>query len=118
MIVTDDGVDGSSRDHLTATCPTLATKSRPLSRIEKPLRVSRNDCRWSLRDLNRGRPTLRPLRFPVAESKKFRHARRESLTDCTNATLGTSRSQARSVVVLAAVTTRRWISLSDSFTPA
>lgn len=54
----------------------------------------------------------------MAESKKFRHARRESLTDCTNATLGTSRSQARSVVVFAMVMTRRWISLSDSFIPA
>jgi hypothetical protein len=58
----------------------------------------------------RGRPTLRPLRFPVAESKKLRQARRESLTDCTNATLGTSHSQQRSSVVLAAVITRRWIS--------
>jgi hypothetical protein len=61
---------------------------------------------------------LVPLRFPVTESKKLRHARRESLTDCTNATLGTSTSQARAWVVLAAVMTRRWISLSDSFTPA
>ena len=54
----------------------------------------------------------------MVESKKLRQARRESLTDCTNATLGTSQSQARSVVVLAWVMTRRWISLSDSLIPA
>jgi len=43
----------------------------------------------------------------VVESKKLRQARRESLTDCTNATLGTSRNQARASVVLAVVITRR-----------
>ncbi|MCG7606214.1 MULTISPECIES: hypothetical protein [Mycobacterium] len=45
MIVTDDGVLGRSRDQRTRTSPTLATNSRLLARIEKPLRVSRNDCR-------------------------------------------------------------------------
>jgi hypothetical protein len=49
----------------------------------------------------------RPGRLPLCESKKLRHARLESLTDCTNATLGTSASQPRSVVLLAWVITRR-----------
>ena len=36
--------------------------------------------------------------FPgLHESKKLRQARRESLTDCTNATLGTSHNHARSL---------------------
>ena len=113
-----DGSAGRSRDQRTRTSPTFATNNRPLDRTENPLRVSRNDCRRSLRDFIRGRPSLRPLRFPVCESKKSRQARRESLTDCTNATLGTSPSQARSVVFLAWVMTRRWISLSDSLFPA
>ncbi|MEE6140451.1 hypothetical protein SKC41_29590 [Mycobacterium sp. 050128] len=47
------------------------------------------------------------MRFPLPESKKLRQARWESLTDCTSATLDTSPSQARSVVVLAAVISRR-----------
>jgi hypothetical protein len=34
---------------------------------------------------------------PFCASKKFRHARRESLTDCTNATLGTSARDRRSL---------------------
>jgi hypothetical protein len=55
----------------------------------------------------RGRPSLLPRRLPVRESKKFRHARRESFTDWTNATLGTSPSQTRCSVVLAWVITRR-----------
>lgn len=33
------------------------------------------------------------LGFPLVESKKLRQARRESLTDWTSATLGTSDSQ-------------------------
>ena len=46
----------------------------------------------SLSRFEAGRPTLRPLCFPLVESKKLRQARRESLTDCTNATLGASHS--------------------------
>jgi putative transposase len=56
MIVTDDGCAGRSRDQRTRTSPTLATNNRPLDRTENPLRVSRNDCRRSLRDFIRGRP--------------------------------------------------------------
>src|SRR5690606_26184190 len=59
MIVTLDGTDGSSRDQRTASSPTFATYSFRLSRTLKPLRVSRIACRLSLRDRNRGAPTLR-----------------------------------------------------------
>jgi hypothetical protein len=69
-------------------------------------------------DFIRGRPILRPFRFPVHESKWFRNDLRESLTDCTNATLDTSANHARRSVVFATVITCRWISLSDNVTPA
>src|SRR3954447_20367913 len=107
MIVTEDGSEGRARDQRTRTSPIFAMNNRPLSRRLNPFRVSRNDCRLSLRDLNFGRPTRRPRRLPVAESKKLRQARRESLTDFTNATLGTSANHERASLVLAAVITRR-----------
>src|SRR5882762_9400197 len=118
MTVTELGSDGRSRDQRTRTSPTFARYSRPLGRTVKPLRVSRNDCRLSLRDLNLGCPTGRPLRRLAIESNQFRNARSASRTDCTNATLATSPSHARSSVVLATVTTLRWTSVGLIFSPA
>ena len=37
--MTDDGTDGSSRDHATLTSPTFATYSFPFGFNENPLRV-------------------------------------------------------------------------------
>lgn len=70
MIVTEDGCEGSPRDQRTRMSPTFAKYSLPSDRMWNPFRVSRNDCRLSLRDLNRGLPT-RPLCDPAAEAKKF-----------------------------------------------
>src|SRR3982074_1931970 len=97
MIVTEAGSLGRSRDQRTRISPTLATNNRPVARTRNPLRVSRNDCRLSFLDFIRGRLG----RLPLGAAKKLRHARLESLTDCTNATRGTSASQPRSVVLLA-----------------
>ena len=116
--MTLEGSLGRSRDQRTRTSPIFAKYSRPFDRKRKPVRASRKDCRLSLLDFIRGRPVLRPLRCPVHEAKKFRNARRESLTDCTNATLDTSANHARCSVFLATVMTCRWISLSDNVTPA
>jgi hypothetical protein len=54
--------------------------------MPKPLRVSRIEARWSLRDRNLGCPTLRPLRAPDRESNQFRYPRRASWHACTKAT--------------------------------
>lgn len=88
-LVTELGTDGRSRDHRTRTSPTFARYNRPSGRTLKPLRVSRKDCRVSLRDVNLGLPTFRPRRLPFTELKKFWYARCASRTDCTSATLAT-----------------------------
>lgn len=118
ITVTDDGTDGRFRDQRTLISPIFARNNRSLPRTVNPLRVNRTDRRLSLRDLNRGLPTLRPRRLPVQESKKLRQARRESCTDCTSVTLATSADHPRCSVVLASVITRRCTSVSDSFCPA
>ena len=63
--------------------------------------VNRAACRLSFRDFSRGGPIFGPLRFPVAESKKFLYAVLRSASDCCNGTDDTSPSQARSGVFLA-----------------
>jgi len=72
MMVKDVGAAGSRRDHLTLRWPTLATYTVPPSWTEKALVFRRIDCRVSFFDLYRGGPTLRPCRFPLRLSKKFR----------------------------------------------
>jgi hypothetical protein len=74
--VTDDGTDGSDRDHLTLMSPTLATYSRSPCRTN-PFRVSRIDWRPRLR---RGLGCLifGPVRRPLSESNQFLYARRAS----------------------------------------
>jgi hypothetical protein len=76
--VTLDGTLGKGRDQRTRTSPTFAKYSRPFDLTLNPLLLSRNDCRRSFLDFFRGSPICRPLRFPVQESTKFRHARWES----------------------------------------
>lgn len=71
MIVTDDGPDGRSRDQRTVTSPIFARYNLPFGRRPNPLRVNLADWRLSLRDLNLGRPTLRPRRLPLIESNQF-----------------------------------------------
>src|ERR1700733_8159298 len=116
-MVTLDGSDGSGLDHWILTSPTLATYTlSPCS--ANPLRVSRTDCRLSLRERKRGWPTLRPFLFPDKESNQFRYARRASWQACTSTTDATSLSHSRSEVTLASVTTRRCTSVSESFSPA
>jgi hypothetical protein len=60
-------------------------------------------CRLSLRERNRGGPTLRPLRLPVIEAKKLRYAVFRSARACCSTTEDTSLSHARSGVRFAAV---------------
>ena len=117
MTVTDDGTAGSSRDHATVSSPTLATYSFRLDRTLNPLRVSRIDCRVSLRDRNLGAPILRPFRFPLIESNQFRYARRASWHACTSTTDATSPNHTRCGVFFASVTTNFCTSVSESFTP-
>ena len=74
-------------------------------------------ARRSLRERNRGCPTLRPFRFPDRESNQFLQARRASWHACTSATEATSPSHSRSGVALARVMTRRWTSVSLIFSP-
>jgi hypothetical protein len=106
MIVTEVGSVGSSRDRRTGAGSTLATNNHPLGRMLNPLRVSRKDCLVLLGlHLRSAHPPASP---PAgAGVDEIAPGRRESLTDCTNATLGTSTSHARSVVFLALVMTRR-----------
>ena len=71
--VTEDGSEGSGRDQRTGTSPIFGNRSRPLaSTANRLFLVKRMACRLSLRDRNRGGATLRPLRSPAAEVKKFR----------------------------------------------
>jgi len=71
VTVREVGAAGSGRDHFTLMLPTLATYTMPLSGREKALPFRRMDCRVSFFDLKRGGATLRPLRRPLSESKKF-----------------------------------------------
>ena len=64
--------------------------------------MNRIDCARSLRDRNRGAPTLRPFRAPFTEAKKLRYAVFASANACST-TADTSASQARSGVRFAAV---------------
>jgi hypothetical protein len=71
--VTDDGSDGSERDHRTGTSPIFGSRSfRPGVSVNRAFLVNRIACRLSLRDRYRGGATLRPLRLPDTEEKKFR----------------------------------------------
>ena len=115
--MTLDGWDGSGRDHRTLTSPTFAMYTRPPCSA-KPLRVNRTDCRLSLRDRNRGWPTLRPFRLPDIESNQFRYARRASWHACTRATDATPDSHSLSGVAFASVTTLRCTSVPEIFSPA
>jgi hypothetical protein len=72
-IVTDDGSDGSGRDHRTGMSPTFGSRSLPPgSTLNRALAVKRIACRESLRDRNLGLAALGPLRLPWIEAKKFR----------------------------------------------
>src|SRR5674476_886990 len=97
--------------------PTFATRT-PKAVRPKPLRVSRIGARLSLRDRNRGCPTLRPLPAPVRESNQLRYARRASRQACTNATEATPPSHRRAGVVLARETTVGCTCVSLTFSPA
>nr|WP_240948299.1 hypothetical protein [Planosporangium mesophilum] len=106
MIVTDDATAGSWRDQRTCRSPIFGRRSRPLSRtLNRALAVNRIACRLSLRDRNRGGATLRPVRRPVTEAKKFRYATLRSARACCSTTAETSQSQARSGLCLACVMT-------------
>ena len=73
ITVTLAGAEGRSRDQRTSTSPIFGRRSRPLGRIlNRAFAVNRIACLRSLRDLNRGRWILGPLRLPVTEAKKFR----------------------------------------------
>ncbi|RAN94021.1 hypothetical protein LAH08_05856 [Micromonospora noduli] len=73
ITVTDVGMAGSVRDQRTCTSPIFGSLSRPLSKtLNRALAVNRMACRLSLRDRNRGAPTVRPLRLPETEVKKLR----------------------------------------------
>ncbi|OIK04530.1 hypothetical protein BIV23_17415 [Streptomyces monashensis] len=73
ITVTEEGMVGKVRDHLTRTAPIFGRFSRLLSVIDqRALAVNRIDCRLSLRDLNRGAPLVAPLRSPLREWKKLR----------------------------------------------
>jgi hypothetical protein len=73
VTVTELGSEGRSRDQRTWRFPIFGKDSRPLAVILNfELRVNRIDCRESFFNRNRGGATLRPLRFPVSELKKFR----------------------------------------------
>lgn len=61
ITVTEDGTTGRARDHFTRTSPIFGRFSRPVGVIDqRALAVNRIDCLESLRDLNRGAPTLAP----------------------------------------------------------
>src|SRR5664280_776411 len=117
MTVTLDGTQGTTRDHTRRTSPTFATRTPPVVTL-KPLRVNRIQARWSLRDRNRGCPTLRPLPAPDRESNQFRYPRLASRNACTKATDATPPSHPRWGVVLARVTTLRCTCVSLIFSPA
>src|SRR5579859_613847 len=107
ITVTELGSAGRSRDHRTLRSPIFASRSRPLSQtLNRALAVNRIACRLSLRDRNRGGPTVRPLRWPVTEADKLRYAVFRSASARCNTTDDTPQSQARSGVSLACVMTR------------
>ena len=89
MIVTLDGVDGSSRESANFTQPIFAMNTRSYS-TRNPLAVNLADCFPENRDLNRGNPIFGPLRRPVAELKKFWNACSASRIDWMSATEETS----------------------------
>lgn len=101
--MTEDGSDGSSRDHATFTSPTFGKRSRPFaSTAKRALRVKRMACVLDRR-LNLGGPILAPARCPLSEAEKFRHARSQSAKACCSTTADTSPSQSRSGVRFASV---------------
>ena len=72
-VTTDDASPGRSRDQRTARSPMPGSRSRPASvTVNRAALVNRID--WARFRLvrNRGAPSLRPLRFPDREAKKFR----------------------------------------------
>jgi hypothetical protein len=104
ITVTLDGPAGRSRDQQTSTSPIFGRRSFPPAvTAKRALRVNRIACRRSLRDRNRGGPTLGPFRVPATEAKKFRYAAVRSASACCSTTDDTSPSQARSGLALAAV---------------
>lgn len=63
--MTDDGSDGSSRDHATFTSPIFGNRSLPVAvTLNLALAVNLIECRLSLRDRKRGGATLAPFRLP------------------------------------------------------
>src|SRR6266487_4047347 len=75
ITVTDDGADGSARDHRTGTSPIFGRRSFPPGVIfHRAFAVNRAACLRSLRDRNRGGAAFGPFRLPVTEAKKFRYA--------------------------------------------
>jgi hypothetical protein len=70
--VTEDGTEGSQRDHFTLISPILGKDSLPPAVIlQRALAVNRMAWRWSLRDVNRGGPTPAPARSPFSDAKKL-----------------------------------------------
>src|SRR5258705_13032522 len=101
ITVTDDGSDGSGRDHRAATSPILGRRNFPPGVIEKrALRVNRIVCLPSFRDRNLGGPAFGPFRLPARAAKKFRQAAFRSARACCSTTDETSASQARSASAL------------------
>ncbi len=113
--MTDDGTEGSSRDHFTFKSPTFATYRREPWKAN-PLRVRRTDWRPRLAR-NCGCPALRPFRLPVREPNQFPYARRASWHACTSATDATSPGHSRPGAVFASVITRRCTSVPVIFSP-
>ena len=104
MTVTLDASPGSSRDQRTGTSPIPGSRSRPAAVTRnRAARVKRIDWARSRLDRNRGAPSLRPLRVPFAEAKKFRYAVFASASACCSTTADTSASHARAGVRFAAV---------------
>ena len=71
--MTLDGSEDSSRDQRTATSPIPGSRGRPASVTRnRAALVNRIDCFRSLRDRNRGAPSLRPFRLPDREANQLR----------------------------------------------
>ncbi|WP_067852354.1 hypothetical protein [Nocardia shimofusensis] len=104
ITVTDEGSEGSSRDHATFASPIFGRRNlQPNVTANREFFVNLIACRVSRRDLNRGGPIRAPFSFPVTGAKKFRYAVFTSANAGCNTTLDTSPSQARSGVALEAV---------------
>lgn len=104
ITVTLDGIEGSARDQRTGMSPIFGNRSFPPGVIDqRALAVNRAVCRRSRRVFNLGAPILRPLRFPLIESKKFLNARSASRNACCKTTADTVPSQDRSGVFFASV---------------